>query len=220
MSSLIETLSTEIKETVEKLKIKNFRKDPIAGEHFSKIVSVMSSAYKRHGFILERAILEQLKTNPNFEVWEERKFFVPQVADHLVDSAINNPADIFESETNYTEGHRTLQIDVIVYNKISKQISAYEIKRGNGFHDSGKKRSILRDLLCVQILLKSYGIKKGYEISLAKSFIVFYYGQCSIKKPFSLTKDELDQHFLYSVEKEVEEVNEYFRSKLFDLLTI
>jgi hypothetical protein len=56
MSSLIETLSTEIKETVEKLKIKNFRKDPIAGEHFSKIVSVMSSAYKRHGFILERAI--------------------------------------------------------------------------------------------------------------------------------------------------------------------
>ena len=72
----------------------------------------------------------------------------------------------------------------------------------------------------MQILLKSYGIKKGYEISLAKSFIVFYYGQCSIKKPFSLTKDELDQHFVYSVEKEVEEVNEYFRSKLFDLLTV
>jgi len=31
---------------------------------------------------------------------------------------------------------------------------------------------------------------------------------------------ELDDHFGYSVLKEVEEVNEYFRSKLFDLLTV
>ena len=179
----------------------------------------MSSAYKRHGFIIERSILEQLKTNLNFEVWEEREFYVPVITDHLVDSVIKTPTDIFGTEADYKKGARTLQVDTIVYNKKTKKISAYEIKRGNGLHDSGKCRSILRDLLCVQVLLKSYGISKGYEISSASSFIIFYYGQCSIKKPFSFTKEELDTPFEYSVLKEVEEVNEYFRSKLYDLLS-
>ena len=108
---------------------------------------------------------------------------------------------------------------MIVFNKTNNQIAAYEIKRGNGLHDSGKRRSILRDLLCVQTLLKSYGTQKGYDISCARSFIIFYYGQCSISKPFSITREELDEHFGHSIAKDVEDVNEYFRSRLFDLLT-
>jgi hypothetical protein len=219
METLVEKLSTEIETTIEKLKTKRFRPDPITGKHFSKIVSVMSSAYKRHGFIIERAILEQLKTNPDFVVWEEPKFLVTQIADHLVDATIDNPEKVFETESNYVEGHRSLQIDTIVLNKKTNEISSYEIKRGNGVHDAGKKRSILRDLLCVQILLKSYGRSKNFEISSARSFIIFYYGQCSIKKPFSLTREELDKHFGCSVSKEVEELNEFFRSKLFEILT-
>ena len=221
MSKLIENISPIVEQTVARLKVKKFKKDPIAGEHFSKIVSLMSSAYKRHGFILEKAILEQLKTNPNFEVWEDPEFSISQGADLLVDSAIQNPTSIIESETNYdANGHRYLQVDTIVYDKLKKEISAYEIKRGNGKHDAGKRRQILRDLLCVQVLLKSYGIKKGFDVLSASSLIIFYYGECSIDKPFSLTRDELDDHFGYSVYSEVEEVNEYFRSKLFDLLTI
>ena len=181
----------------------------------------MSSAYKRHGFILEKAILEHLKTNPDFEVWEARKFSVSQGADLLVDSAIQNPTSLIESETNYDEnGHRFLQVDAIVYDRVKKKIAAYEIKRGNGKHDAGKRRQILRDLLCVQVLLKSYGSKQGFEVLSANSQIIFYYGECSVGKPFSLSRDELDKHFGYSVLTEVEEVNEYFRSKLFDLLTV
>jgi hypothetical protein len=34
-------------------------------------------------------------------------------------------------------------------------IRAYEVKRGNGQFDAGKIRSIKRDLMCVQVLLKS-----------------------------------------------------------------
>ena len=94
-----------------------------------------------------------------------------------------------------------------------------KLKGGNGKHDSGKRRSMLRDLLCVQVLLKSYGKKKGYEISTARSLIIFYYGQCSLGQPFSLTKDELDHHFSYSIVKEVEEVNTHFRKRLFSLLS-
>jgi hypothetical protein len=59
MSSVLEVMKPEIESTIKRLDLKHFEPDPIAGPHFSKITSVMSSAYKRHGYILERAILER-----------------------------------------------------------------------------------------------------------------------------------------------------------------
>ena len=61
MSSVLEVMKPEIESTIKRLNLKHFEPDPIAGPHFSKITSVMSSAYKRHGYILERAILEALR---------------------------------------------------------------------------------------------------------------------------------------------------------------
>ena len=221
MSELIGKMTPLIEETVKRLNERRFRRDPISGEHFSKIVSVMSSAYKRHGFILERAILERLSENKNFQVWEDKAFTVNAVADHLVDASIGNPEELLSEMASYSEetAKRTLQIDTIVYDKINKSLRCYEIKRGNGLHDSGKRRSILRDLLCSQVLLKSYGEQKGLEVNSARSHIIFYYGQCSIEKPFSLTKEELNEHFGFEVKEHVEEVNELFRRRLYDLLT-
>ncbi len=105
MPDLLAIIEPEIDATIQRLNEKNFRSDPIAGPHFSKIVSVMSSAYKRHGFIIERAILEQLKLNPNFEVWEDRTFQVTPAADHIVDTAIGRPKEVFGTETAYRDGH-------------------------------------------------------------------------------------------------------------------
>lgn len=216
---LLTILKPEIEATVERLRVKKFRPDPIAGEHFSRIVSVMSSAYKRHGFILERALLEQLRLCPDFEVWEDKKFQVPNTADHIVDSAIGAPETIFGTETGYREGHRTLQVDAIVFNKKTRELRGYEVKRGSGLHDAGKRRSILRDLLCLQVLLKSYGKSLGYDVTKARSHIVFYYGQCSIKEPFSLVKEDLDKHFRWPIVSEIERVNDFYRKRLFEILS-
>ena len=173
--NLVDLLKPDIKLTIKKLQAKKFKLDPLAGKKYSKVVSVLSSAYKRHGFILERAILEQLKTNPDLIVWEDRAFQVDQTADHIVDTIINDPTSGLKAEIGYKDnGHRTLQVDAIVYNKKTRCIAAYEIKRGNGLHDSGKRRSILRDLLCVQVLLKSYAHSKGYKAKKARSHIIFW----------------------------------------------
>src|SRR5438552_10843907 len=104
MGVVLDLMKDEIETTIKRLDSKSFDPDPIAGPHFSKITSVMSSAYKRHGYILERAILETLKLCPHFEVWRD--------------------------------------IDAIVFNKNTGTLGAYEIKRGSGLHDSGKRRSM------------------------------------------------------------------------------
>ena len=46
---------------------------------------------------------------------------------------------------------------MVAFDEADQTIRAYEMKRGNGQFDAGKIRSIRRDLLCVQVLLKSYG---------------------------------------------------------------
>jgi hypothetical protein len=52
----------------------------------------------------------------------------------------------------------------------------------------------------------------------AESKIIFYYGIRSIPRPRSLTREELDAHFGYPVTEKIEQANEYFRTKLHELL--
>lgn len=217
--ALLDLLGPEVDSTVERLSAKRFAPDPLAGKHFSRMVSLFSSAYKRHGYILESAILQRLTQNPDYDVWTDPKFSVSKVADELVAKLIPDPSQAIGREVPYGDEARTLQVDIIVWDKKRKSITAYEIKRGHGDHDSGKKRSIQRDLLCVQVLLKNYAISKGLKPKSASSRIIFYYGRCSIPKPFSLTKDELDEHFRMSVHAEVEAVNMHFRRRLFEILS-
>jgi hypothetical protein len=217
---ILDLLKDEVERTIQKLQSKVFVPDPIAGPHFSKITSLMSSAYKRHGYILERAVLEALKQCERFEVWRDDHFQVTSGTDHIVDTTIATPTELIGKDFPYSEaGDRSLQVDAIVYDKTTKIIRAYEIKRGAGLHDSGKRRSMLRDILCVQILLKDYGRKRGYDVEQAFSHIIFYYGQCSIPKPFSLTGAEMNEHFGWPVYEAVEEVNQHFKARLFAILS-
>jgi hypothetical protein len=219
MESVLDLVKDEVEKTIQRLDAKQFTPDPIAGRHFSKITSVMSSAYKRHGYILERAILEALKLCPHFEVWRDELFQVPSAVDHIVAGSIAEPTKLIGTDYPYSEGNRTLQVDTIVFDKNTGTLKAYEIKRGSGLHDSGKRRSMLRDTLGVQVLLKSYGKQRSLDVKEAFSHIIFYYGQCSIPKPFSLTGSELDEHFGWPVYEPVEEVNRYFQSRLFLILS-
>jgi hypothetical protein len=219
MGAVLDLLKPEIDLTLKRLDKKVFDPDPIAGHHFSKITSVMSSAYKRHGHILERAILETLRLCDHFDVWRDPLFQVPSTVDHIVTGSIAEPTKLIGTDYPYSQGDRTLQLDAIVFNKNTGILGAYEVKRGFGPHDSSKRRSMLRDALCVQVLLKSYAKQRGYQPSNAFSYVIFYYGKCSIPKPFAITGAEMDQHFSWPVYESVDEVNEYFRSRLFAILS-
>lgn len=210
----------QIDKTISALNKKKFDPDPIAGKHFSKITSVMSSAYKRHGFIIERATLESVKANPRFEAWEDKTFAVSTAADSIATNFMGEPSKAITSQVPYEDpGSRTLQIDLAAYEKEAKTITLYEVKRGSGLHDAGKRRQILRDLLCMELLAKSYGESKGFEITKSRAHIIFYYGKCSIKEPFALTSDDLNAHFGFPIKEEIEAANALFKKRLFEILT-
>jgi hypothetical protein len=219
MGLVLDLIKPAIESTIRRLDAKQFDPDPIAGPHFSKITSVMSSAYKRHGRILEAAILEALKLCPHFEVWRDPIFQVPSAVNHIVEGSIAEPTKLIGTDYPSSESPHTLQIDAIVFNKNTGVLSAYEIKRGFGPHDSGKRRQMLKEILCVQVLLKSYGKQRGLDATSAFSHIIFYYGKCSIPKPFAITGAELDEHFGWRISEDVDEVNKYFQGRLFAILS-
>src|ERR1700730_8306692 len=114
MGVVLDLMKQEIEKTIKRLDTKRFDPDPIAGPHFSKITSVMSSAYKRHGYILERAILEALRLCPHFEVWHDPTFHVPSAVDHIVTGSFAEPTKLIGTDYPYSESQRTLQVDAIV----------------------------------------------------------------------------------------------------------
>lgn len=203
--------------TIGRLARKDVNADPIVGAKYSRVTSIVSSAYKRHGSILERALVAALTAAPQLQAWAEPQFKVSQAAERLADS----DQTALGAELPYGgEGSpRALQIDLMVYNGHAKRLGAYESKRGFGYHDSGKKRSMLRDLRCVHMLLRSYGVQQhALEIDESAAHMIFYYGQCSVGPPWALTRDDVDDHFQAPAVEVVEQINNYFRERLDELL--
>jgi hypothetical protein len=206
-----------VDKTIDKLAGTKFRDDPIVGKMLSAQTSIISSAYKRHGTIIEAAIIEGLRDSNRFEVWGEDAFKVSNAAEAVLGNLADD--DYPNASLPYGDCKRTLQIDLIAYDHNEKIIGAYEIKRGNGVHDAGKQRSMKRDLQATQLLLKSYGTDYAdKEVNTARSHIIFYYGLRSIPRPFSIIGDELDKHFGFPIKEKTERVNAYFQKRLFQVL--
>lgn len=214
--AFMDRISPVVDETISALAKTKFIEDPIAGVKYSRATSIISSAYKRHGRILETAIREGLRESNRHQVWQEDIFRVSRAADALASSQA--PDECAKSSLPYGETARALQVDMIAYDSADKTIRAYEIKRGNGQFDAGKIRSIRRDLMCVQVLLKSYGDLASVAPVAAESRIIFYYGTRSLPRPWSLVKNELDSHFDYSITEKIEQANAYFKERLHALL--
>jgi hypothetical protein len=205
-----------VDETIRALSQVRFVEDPIAGVRYSRATSIVSSAYKRHGRILEYALRESLRESNRHKVWNDEKFRISREADALASTQDMHACT--QTTLPYGDSVRTLQVDMIAFDNSDQSLRAYEIKRGNGQFDAGKIRSISRDLKCVQVLLKNYGEFSQFKPTKAESKIIFYYGVRSIPRPWSLVKSELDEHFGFPVAERIEQANDYFRTRLHALL--
>jgi hypothetical protein len=220
VTAFMERVAPVVDATIAALAKTSFIEDPVAGVKYSRATSIVSSAYKRHGKILETAIREGLRDSNRHRVWSEDVFRVSTAANALVNSLVGLAGEDASrlSALPYGDRARSLQIDMMAFDEADKTIRAYEVKRGNGQFDAGKIRSIKRDLMCVQVLLKSYGETANVAPVAAEARIIFYYGRRSIPRPWSLTRDELDVHFGFPIVEKVEQANEYFRERLHQLL--
>lgn len=204
-----------------KLAGKGFAKDPLFDPRYSLFASVAGSAQKRHGQIIEAAVVDLLRQTSHYQVFREDQFWVLQATDNLISSMPEDACRL--AALPYAKGEkgrdRWVQVDLFAYDLAARAIKACEIKRGNSLHDAGKQRSMKRDLLCVQVLLRSFAEQRGLAVASAESRVLFYYGMRSVPAPWSLVRGpELDEYFSAPVTAYVEAATGKFRELLFQFL--
>src|SRR5437588_12593000 len=80
----MERVAPVVDATIGALAKTRFIEDPVAGTKYSRATSIVSSAYKRHGKILETALREGLRDSNRHRVWTEDGFRVSAAANALV----------------------------------------------------------------------------------------------------------------------------------------
>lgn len=213
----LERLRPFVDDTIEKLGSASFREDPIAGHKYSRATSIISSAYKRHGAILEMALLERLKECARLRVWTEDDF---KLSHELLNRVrVSERIDpLLVTDLPYGERERSIRVDIIVYDEEDELLRSYNVKRGNGSYDGGKRRMIQEDLVRTDMLLTDYGRVRGLAPASSHAHIVFYYGLLSIQAPLAIAGKDLDKHFKFSVMDAIERVNSYFVQRLHSLI--
>ena len=76
-----------------------------------------------------------------------------------------------------------------------------------------------REALLSKILLKDHCIGRGFQAVDSSAHVVFYYGVRSIAAPIGIIGTELDAHFGMPIYEQIEEVNAYFRTRLFEIIS-
>lgn len=213
METVLDRLKPLVDTTIDRLRDVPFRADPVAGERYSRITSIMSSAYKRHGQILDRALLERLKDCSRFRVWREDEFKLSH--DSLKELRTHERIEkCLRIELEYGDRESSTPVDILVFDRTDNSLRSYNVKRGNGSYDGSKRRVIQANLLRTNMLLSDYGRKAGLSIASSSARIIFYYGILSLPKPLALSGKELDAHFSFPVVESIEQVNSYFKERL------
>lgn len=206
-----------VDETIDRLGEARFREDPIAGRKYSRATSIISSAYKRHGAILQMALLERLKDCARLRVWTEDDFKLSHESLRQVRVA-ERLDSLLQTRLPYGDRERSVRIDMVVFDQARGSLTAYNVKRGNGSYDGGKRRIIHEETLRTQMLLFEYGRGIGLMPKTSHAHVIFYYGLLSLPEPLALSGDELDEHFQFPVREAIELVNAYFVARLSALI--
>jgi hypothetical protein len=132
-------LAAMIRETVDTLQATKFTLDPLVTASASLATSRISSAFKRHGYLLQAALATAISTCPDFQTWNEVPCAHPL----------------------YKNG---LKIDLFVFDKKKRLLEVFEIKRG-GKHDSDAKKGIERRLQAAKDVSAQFCTSHGIQCS-------------------------------------------------------
>jgi hypothetical protein len=174
----------------------DFPIDPVIGPDLSKSFSIINSVVKRHGLLIQRTLADALAASGRFEILTEVPLPITEAANDLLTSQ-NSERDLAKIQLKAdSKTIRMVTIDLIVVDTESGWAGAYDVKRGNGATESGKRRPIEHGLRAGRLVLASFLSKYGYEgIRSVTSAVIDYYGASGFSKDLKVTRDELDEHF-------------------------
>jgi hypothetical protein len=193
----------------------DFPADPIIGPELSRLNSTVGSVVKRHGTLIEMGIAGALVASDRFIVLTNVALPLIKGATQLLD-AKNADEDLAKIKLLAdSEAESIVNVDLVVVDPDAGWAGAYEIKRGNGVTEHGKRRPIVRKLKAARLVLASYVKQAGYGlVDNVTSAVIDYFGGSGFDSEFTLTREQLDLHFGVPVAATVDAVTEATREAL------
>ena len=174
----------------------DFPVDPLIGKELSRALSCIGSVVKRHGALIEMGIAGALRVSDRFVVLPNVAIPLTKAALQLLD-AKNTDETLSKIKLSAdSEASGIVNVDLVVVDPEAGWAGAYEIKRGNGATEHGKRRPIMRRLRAVRLVLASFVDQLGYgPIKTATSAVIDYFGASGFDPHFTITREKLDEHF-------------------------
>jgi hypothetical protein len=196
--------------------------DPLLTIAQTQMHMVVASALSRHGQIIEKALREALRDNPRFEVWDEPNY---KISNRTRDEFHRYPHDNQNErlamwarwlpDLPYDGTGRTVQVDLIVYDRQTDTIKAFEVKRGAG--DAHDTKIVSENMLLVRAQLRDWCARtKRFRPANVYAGAISYYGAHT----GFLSKHELNEFFGWDVTSHIEESTAYFRNGLQHVITL
>ncbi|WP_259781040.1 hypothetical protein [Aestuariispira ectoiniformans] len=215
--TLPDTVTNFIAHAIEGALDKTFEPDPLYGPEYSGLQSVLASMQKRHGHVVNLCICEAVSLSRFHTVLETGDFYVTNAADRIAEQSLFD-GNALPDLTYGAEPTRRIRLDLAVIDHRTNTVTAYEIKRGNGMLDAGKRRQVMRDMLCARMLIKSFAAQQGYKVEAGDAKTIFYYGKRCLPEDFALTGSQLDEHFSFPVTALVDAGTDHFRDSIKDAI--
>jgi hypothetical protein len=191
-----------------------FPLDGLLGAELSRLISVSNSVVKRHGLLLERAIITALEASGRFQVLHNPVIPITAAADSLV--ASNPPETLARVALRYdTPAVRSVTHDIVVIDTHCAWAGAYQVKRGGGDMGPRLRKPLERDLAAVRLLLRSYLRDQGFSaVDVVTTAAIDWLGSAGLPEHLTILGTEIDDHFGVPVVPTIERMTEHLRAAL------
>ena len=192
-----------------------FPLDPLVEPELSRAISCIGSVVKRHGKLIELAIAGALAMTDRFIVLTNENIPLTKGAKQLLEAKNSNRSLAGIRLAADSEADGMVNVDLVVVDPDAGWAGAYEIKRGNGTTEAGKRRPLIQKLTAVRLVLASYARQLGqWPIETVTSAVIDYYGSSGFDPNYTLVRDQLDDHFGVPIVETVDAVTNAAREAL------
>jgi hypothetical protein len=173
----------------------DFKPDPLFSPEFSRLISASTSAAKRHGPLIEKAIAGELERAPMTVL---RNVAVPITEGGLAMSESRDYSTLVNKQIDFDDKRiaDVVDIDILAIDESNGWAGAFSVKRGGGLTEPRKRKANERELRALNFTLASWLRHKGYRtVETATAAVIDYLGQSGFSKDLTIDRDAIDEFF-------------------------